>query len=226
MQIDLLWRGPLLQRHLRANLGLHRPVRLAYLSDLHYAPWCGQLLQQITACLEEAAVELVLFGGDLVDLPWGHDGLRQWLRKLGKRWPLCAVPGNHDRYCGLERVKQSLGALSWLDEQPLMLASGLRLCGDIRQGATSRSIFVGHEPSAVRSVSRAGFGHMLAGHLHGCQWIAFHRNGLDYPGAWMFAFHGAQFDHAGTRLWVSRGVSDTLPLRVGCPREILILEVS
>lgn len=200
-------------------------MRLVYLSDLHYAPWVGPVLRELESLLLTLEPDLLVFGGDLVDLPLGWLGLRRWLERLAGRYPLLGVPGNHDRWCGLKRLQQQLDSLHWLDLAPVSLDSGLRLCGRVEQGATSRSILIGHEPVRVRAAARAGFPAMLAGHLHGCQWIAFRDRGLDFPGAWFFAYHGEQFQVGPTRLWVSRGVNDTLPLRVSCPRDLLLLEL-
>ena len=183
------------------------------------------MLRQLADELEQASPDLILLGGDLVDFPWGHQGLAAWVRRMSRTCPLAAVPGNHDRWVGLPRVKRSLAGLHWLDEAPLEW-HGLRLCGLPEQGASRRSILVGHHPTAVKAAARAGFPLMLAGHLHGCQWIWFERRGRDYPGAWFFAHHGPRFQIGPTLLLVSRGVSDTLPLRIACPRDYLWLELS
>lgn len=211
---------------MRLHLGLSRGWRGVYLSDLHYAPWCGKLLQQVWLLLSELEPDALLFGGDLLDLPFGASGLADWVRRAGQRWPLYAVPGNHDRWCGLSRLKRKLPGLEWLDEGAVELACGLRLCGRSAQGACARSVLVGHEPNRVKGAARAGFPAMLAGHHHACQWITHQAGGKDYPGAWFFAYHGPYFEVGRTRLWVSRGVNDQLPLRLNCPRDVLLLEVS
>ena len=181
------------------------------------------MLGQLALEMQRSAPDLILLGGDLLDLPWGHAGLAAWVQEMSAICPLAAVPGNHDHWIGLKRVKRSLRGLHWLDEAPLELPGGLRLCGRPEQGASERSILVGHHPTAVKAAARAGFPLMLAGHLHGCQWIWFEWKGRDYPGAWFFAYHGARFQVGPTLLLVSRGVSDTLPLRIACPRDYLWL---
>lgn len=224
MQWELAWSGPLVVREVALTLPVQRPWRLAYLSDLHYLPWCSSLLVQLESALRRSAPDALLWGGDLVDLPWGLAGLERWLCTLP--WPQYAVLGNHDRWCGARRVRRGLASLRWLDLEPVHLEGGLRLCGRVGQGATSTSLLVGHEPTAVKQAARAGFPVMLAGHLHGCQWIWYRRGELDYPGGWFFGYHGEQFQVEGTRLWVSRGVNDTLPARINCPRDIVMLQVT
>lgn len=183
------------------------------------------MLEQLAEELERARPDLILLGGDLVDFPCGHRGLIAWASRMSRICPLAAVPGNHDHWVGLARVKRSLPSLHWLDDAPLEW-SGLRICGRPEQGADRRSLLVGHQPTSVKEAARAGFPLMLAGHLHGCQWIWFERNGRDYPGAWFFSHHGPRFQIGPTLLLVSRGVSDTFPLRIACPRDYLWLELS
>lgn len=183
------------------------------------------MLRQLERELDLVAPQALLLGGDLIDFPFGYQNLVNWVKGQCDRWPVLAVPGNHDRWAGERRLKRHLPWVHWLDEEPLQLSNGVRLCGQIGQGATPTSVFVGHEPNRVAAVARAGFPLMLAGHLHGCQWIAFQRDGLDYPGAWFFAYHGCDFQVGPTTLHVSRGVSDTLPVRIFCPRDYLLLEI-
>jgi uncharacterized protein len=183
------------------------------------------MLQQLGELLAQLAPQAVLLGGDLVDFPGGRAPLAEWLRQLP--YPVYAVPGNHDRWSGLSALKRALPSqVHWLEEQEVTLECGLRLCGRPAQGGSPQSLLVGHEPTHVRAAARARFPAMLAGHLHGCQWIWATWRGLDFPGACFFRYHGPYFEVQGTRLWVSRGISDTLPLRINCPRDVLMLEVS
>jgi uncharacterized protein len=178
------------------------------------------------ALLSAVNPDAVLFGGDLLDLPLGYSGLARWLGRARQRWPLYAVPGNHDRWSGLGRMKRNLPGLHWLDDEAVALPCGVRLCGRAEQPSDARTILIGHEPNRVNAAARAGFPVMLAGHHHACQWITHRRGGYDYPGAWVFAYHGPYFEVGPTRLWVSRGVNDQVPLRINCPRDVLLLEVS
>lgn len=225
--LEICWNQPLFRCCEKLRLGLRSPLRLAYLSDFHCAPWSQPMLDGLAQEMERAHPDQIVLGGDLVDFPWGHTGLSDWVERMSDLCPVAAVPGNHDRWVGLKRVKTGLSPrLHWLDESPLVLECGLRLCGQVSQGACPRSLLVGHEPTAVKAAARAGFPLMLAGHLHGCQWIWFQRRGLDYPGAWFFAYHGPRFQVGPTLLLVSRGVSDTLPIRIACPRDYLWLELT
>ena len=225
MTAEALWSGPVLVRPIHHPMPLKSKVRALYVSDLHFAFWCAPVLEQLQAMLRFLKPDLLILGGDLVDLPWGWSALERALQRWSGWLPVVAVPGNHDRLCGLGRVKARLPVTQWLDEQVWQHDSGLRLCGSEAQGASETSVFVGHEPHRVGSVARANFPIMLAGHLHGCQWIAWQRRGYDYPGAWFFAYHGPRFRVGPTDLHVSRGFNDTLPVRINCPRDVLLLDL-
>ena len=183
------------------------------------------MLTQIEEELDRVVPEAVFLGGDMIDFPFGYKNLEAWVERLCRRWPCLAVPGNHDRWAGLRRLKKRLPGVTWLDERPVLLENGLRLCGRPEQGGDPTSVLIGHEPDRVRLAAHFGFPLMLAGHLHGCQWIVAQRNGLDYPGAWFFAYHGCQFQVGPTQLHVSRGVNDFLPVRINCPRDYFLLEI-
>ncbi len=226
MTLDWFWSRPLQARLVQAQLGLSAPFRGVYLSDIHCAPWSTPMLAQIEGQLQRVNPEVVLLGGDLVDFPIGYSNLESCLQRLSQRWPCLAVPGNHDHWVGLKRLKKRLSMVTWLDEQVVVLDNGLRLCGSSEQGGGPTSVLVGHQPDRVKKAAQRGFPLMLAGHLHGCQWIAWQKQGLDYPGAWFFGYHGNEFLVGPTRLHVSRGVSDTLPVRINCPRDYLLLEIT
>lgn len=178
------------------------------------------MLVQVTRAIQSIQPEMVLLGGDLIDLPWPLQRLRRWVAEMP--CPVAAVPGNHDRWCGLARIKKAL-PVTWLDEQPLQLECGLRLCGSTRQPGGSNCLLVGHHPQEVEQARQ--FPLMLAGHWHGCQWVAWQKAGQDYPGAWFYPYHGPSFQVGPTTLHVSRGVSDTLPIRINCPRDLLVVEI-
>ena len=83
-----------------------------------------------------------------------------------------------------------------------------------------------HDPAVFPQAARAGYGLVLAGHLHGGQVVLFERGGLLYPAAWVYPWNGTRFEREGSTMLVSRGVCDTLPLRFNCPREVLRCELT
>jgi predicted MPP superfamily phosphohydrolase len=72
------------------------------------------------------------------------------------------------------------------------------------------------------AAAAAGYGLVLAGHLHGGQCVLATRRRRLYPAAWIYRWHGLRFAEWGAVMLVSRGAGDTLPIRFNCPREVIL----
>lgn len=216
--LELAARGRLTRREVELPLG--GPARLLYVSDLHLTPWHAHVVDQVLEQARQCQPDLVVLGGDLADLPSGLAQLERLISCLPA--PVLAVPGNHDRQLGLVRVRAAVERAGgiWL-EQPYAL-KGLILDGVCRSQAEPGSILCAHEPIAFEAAARAGYALVLAGHLHGSQFVLGERGGLLYPGAWFYRWNGDQFQRGKCTMLVSRGVNDTLPIRWNCPREVLL----
>jgi predicted MPP superfamily phosphohydrolase len=66
---------------------------------------------------------------------------------------------------------------------------------------------------------------ILAGHLHGCQLVAFQYRDRLFPGAMFYPYCYMRYRRGSTQLVVSRGVSDRVPIRWRCPREVVLCYV-
>ena len=71
----------------------------------------------------------------------------------------------------------------------------------------------------------SGYDLVLAGHLHGCQVVAFEYRDRLFPGAVFYPYCYLSHQYGSTRLVVSRGVSDLVPIRWRCPREVVLCHV-
>lgn len=192
----------------REHLGL--PQRLLYVSDLHLTPWHGHVVRQVLTLVRETRPDLVLLGGDLVDLQSGLPLLAELVQ--GLETPYQAVPGNHDRFVGLDRVEKALGQ-PWLERQG-------NIDGVLQEGG---EILCAHAPNVFPEAVKRGYRLVMAGHLHGSQFVFGERRGLLFPGAWFYRWNGDRFQEGGTTMLVSRGVNDTLPIRWNCPRDVILL---
>jgi predicted MPP superfamily phosphohydrolase len=106
-------------------------------------------------------------------------------------------------------------------------AGPLRLDGCVDETASHADprILCAHDPAVFPHAVRAGYRLVLAGHLHGSQCVLAERDDMLYPGAWFFRWNGLRFSEGACRMWVSRGMADTLPMRWNCPREILLCQL-
>jgi uncharacterized protein len=211
-----------------------RPFHVLYMSDLHLRErkterLCGHLKRIVAA----TTPDLLLLGGDLVDSPSGLPQLSELVLTACGRCLVGAIGGNHDRRVGIgaiERVVELAGGV-WLDRQPLTFFAGATRV--VASGAVPRqtpssdvSIRCVHYPDSFARNGTREDDLVFAGHLHGCQMTAFAWRGRHYPGAWFYRWNGLRFTRRNSVMLVSRGVRDFVPVRVNCPREVILCRCS
>jgi predicted MPP superfamily phosphohydrolase len=223
-------------------------LRVAFVSDLHV----GGLVRsaqvvRIFDRLADLEPDLVVLGGDLIDAhPDDAFELAGGLHKLAAPHGVVAVPGNHDR--GVERdlalwreALEANGVRVLINDGTRIAAGGdsLWVAGvdDLGLGEPDLeralrgcredepALLVTHQPDLFVEAAHVGVDLTLAGHTHGGQ-ITF---GGFAP--WIHKYSRLRFFHGHYRigqaqLYVGRGAGVTfLPLRIGAPPEIPILEL-
>ncbi len=221
--------GPLLVREERIDgLGLAAPVRLLYASDLHLGGLgSARVADQVIEAARRSVPHAIILGGDLADSRSGLAVLQDCVRQMRAVAPVWAVAGNHDEAVGVDLVRSAVevGGGGWLQGGWTEgVAPGLRLEGGLQSGDDFIGVRVlcGHDPAVYLEAIAAGYRLVLAGHLHGGQWVLLRWRGRLYPGALVYRWNGLRFFAAGATLLVSRGAADTLPIRWNCPREVLL----
>jgi len=201
------------------------PIRLLYASDLHLGAFgATRAMRDLLRVTVRERPDAVLLGGDLVNSKRAVSELRDWIHRLSRWTAVAAVPGNHDaRWIGEVAAAVTAAGGSWLPDRPMRLR-GLRIDGAPSRAAEDgeRRLLCAHHPVVFESAAALGYDLVMAGHLHGGQWIFCDVRGRHYPGAFYSRWTGPQFTRAQATLWVSRGLCDTLPIRLRCPREILL----
>jgi predicted MPP superfamily phosphohydrolase len=220
--------GSLFIRQESIRLGLPRPIRILYASDLHLGHWWTKSVpQQFVAAVQMAVPDLTLLGGDLIDCPDAIDELAALISQLNQIAPVYAIPGNHDECVGGRRLQAVIesGGGRWLPDHSVH--EPIRIDGRIEM-ATSPCprLLCAHYPNVFPAAVAAGYQVVLAGHLHGGQCVLATWNDKFYPAAWIDRWHGLRFVDGGVTMLVSRGAGDTLPLRFNCPREVLLCEIN
>jgi predicted MPP superfamily phosphohydrolase len=212
--------------------GLARRVRIAWISDLHLARASSiRTVRSVVVAARRAAPDVIVLGGDLVDARCGLRQLGILVRALRRIAPVWALPGNHDDAFGVARVAATVRGSggAWLPGVTAEVANGaLRLAMQPPTGVSDRApVTVGcvHVPGRLGTwEGRARL--VLAGHLHGGQFVLMEAFGRSWPAAFRYRWCGPRFELAGgTTLLVGRGAGDLLPLRWNCPREILCADL-
>jgi predicted MPP superfamily phosphohydrolase len=223
-----------------------RPLRLAFISDLHLGPLTPmKLVDHAFAQLQEAEPDVLLMGGDFVSLEVTEAVAAQLAASVGAfRVPLkLAVLGNHDLWTRHELIEQALEA----GGARVMLNDSIRLppphddvvivgLDDPWTGTVDPDkAFAGidapvklvltHAPEAVPLVEGRGVDLLMCGHTHGGQvaapWGPLMVEG-QFGRRWPFGLH----DINGMQLFVSRGVGySDLPVRSFAPSDVAIIDI-
>lgn len=211
----------------------HNACRLLYVSDIHLRRGRSvNLSKQVTDAVNQCAPDAVLLGGDLVDCTSELSRLIDLVGGLSQVAPVLAMGGNHDSYVGIDRVRDAIvhGGGQWIHSGSTQFMHGERRIviagpegdppadGDVR-------ILCAHNPRIWKTSRREGYDLVLAGHLHGCQVVAFEFRDRLFPGAFFYPWCYLNHQYGHSRLVVSRGVSDLIPIRWRCPREVVLCYV-
>jgi predicted MPP superfamily phosphohydrolase len=221
--------------HVREERLSARPgaCRLLYVSDIHLRKGRSDLLcRQILDSVTRSDPDVVLLGGDLVDSASELIKLSQLVGTIRGVAPVLAVAGNHDRQIGIDRVREAVndGGGHWIHDGLARLKHGARVIA-VSGPETAASadghvrVLCAHDPRIWKTSRYAGYDLVLAGHLHGCQFVAGEYRDRLFPGALFYPYCFLSHHHGSTRLVVSRGVSDLVPIRWRCPREVVLCHV-
>jgi predicted MPP superfamily phosphohydrolase len=219
-------------------------MTIAHVTDLHIGRFTrAKMLPAIADATNALRADLVLLTGDLIDLtlsdlPTGLD----FVSKLDPRSGLFMVEGNHDLIespAAFEfRVRQA-GVPLLLDEDAVVKVRGrdVQLLGmtwgrgdAYHVGAMGRlnplrrpdafPILLAHHPHAFDPAAAVGIPLTLSGHTHGGQIMLNERLGM---GPAMFRYWSGLYRKGNSALYVSNGVGNWFPLRIGAPAEIVHL---
>ena len=121
----------------------------------------------------------------------------------------------------VDQAAVEAGGGRWLPDRPV--EGPVRIDGRIDPAACAGlRLLCTHHPGDFPAAAAAGYGLILAGHLHGGQGVLATCRGRLYPAAWIYRWHGLRFVEQGAVLLVSRGAGDTVPVRFNCPREVIL----
>jgi uncharacterized protein len=211
----------------------HDACRLLYISDIHLRngrseTLCRQVLDAVAGCNPD----VVLLGGDLVDCSSELGRLGELVARLQEVASVLAIGGNHDQRIGMDRVRDTVEHAGgrWIHDGMARVTHGERVIAVSGPDTAAPvdghvRVLCAHNPRIWKTLRHGGYDLVLAGHLHGCQIVACVYRDRLYPGAILYPYCFLSRHRGSTRLVVSRGVSDLLPIRWRCPREVVLCHV-
>jgi hypothetical protein len=204
-----------------------------YVSDIHLRRNRSDLLcRQVIEAARASETDALLLGGGLMDGVTELGRLCDLVGSLREVAPVYAVGGNHDRRVGMDRVRDAVegGGSRWIHASSVRISHGCRAiavsgpdAADLPGG--DYQVLCAHDPRVWKAIRGRGYDQVLAGHLHGCQVVAFEYRDRLFPGAFFYPYCYLTHQAGPTRLVVSRGVSDLVPIRWRCPREVVLCHV-
>lgn len=228
MLLEISARGKLIARHHRFPCASPKTT-LLYASDLHLSGQTAHIVQQVLQAVRDSQPEVVLLGGDMVDSERGFPELTSLLHQIRAICPVWAISGNHERYVGVDKVRACVESAqgNWLDETSFCLTPTIRIDGTCHSSTDPNkfTILCAHEPDIFPLAVSLGYKLILAGHLHGSQFVLTRFRGKLYPGAWFFRWNGDIFHQGSSTMIVGRGANDTMPIRWNCPREVIVCSI-
>jgi predicted MPP superfamily phosphohydrolase len=204
-----------------------------YVSDIHLRrKRSDELCRQVIESVRDSETASVLLGGDLVDASSELGTLSNLVSALRTQARVLAIGGNHDHHVGMNRVRDAVvsGGGEWIHETAVRITHGSRVIAIAGPNAVAvpegdYRILCAHNPCIWPTARERGYDLVLAGHLHGCQVVALEYRGRLFPGAVFYPNCYIRHQWGPARLVVSRGVSDRLPVRWRCPREVVLCHV-
>ena len=204
-----------------------------YVSDIHLRVGrSDRLTMQVVDAVRRCDANAVLLGGDLVDHSSELNSLRAMVEQLAGFGPVLAVGGNHDSRVGTRRVGDAVmnGGGVWIHDRSVDIRHMSRVISVFgpdfaAQPTGDVKVLCAHNPRIWKTSRSVGYDLVLAGHLHGCQLVAFVFRDRLFPGAVFYPYNYLSHQFGATRLVVSRGVNDLVPIRWRCPREVVLCYV-
>jgi uncharacterized protein len=227
---------------------LPRPLRIAFVSDLHAGRTTDpELFSRVFEQLELLAPDVLLLGGDYVGTRATsiheliESDLLRWRAPLG----IYAVLGNHDHWTDADYIRRQLEAagVDVLVNGNVRLPapfSDVSVCGIDDPWSGERNvagafedtgpvrIFLSHSPDGLLLLGGQTFDVCFAGHTHGGQ-VTFANEVpiISAGGPLVRLYSRGRFEIRGNgTLFVSRGVGcSTLPIRINSDPELILCTV-
>lgn len=212
-------------------------LSMLLISDIHL--WYSKsILDDIEKVIEKNNPDLILMTGDYFDLPRGANIFREFLSKIAKVYKIAFIRGNHDLLYGDRISNLLLGIPNCFNVENAIFKykskQGYRYNITAWNNRFSlanledeKNIVLIHNPEKIVTNDLENINIILAGHLHGGQFIFFKtKDNSNFPGCLLYKHCTDRKQIGNTTLVVSKGLGDTLPFRLNCPKEVVIIKIN
>ncbi len=216
--------------------GGREDLTIMHLSDIHL--WYSiNILKQLENLITRHEPGLIVLTGDYYDLPKGARNFREFLCKIAGKHTVVFITGNHDKIYGRKISNLLLGISNCIsvDDSLYKYQSkkgyGYNITSWKNRHALpasnhEKNIVLIHNPENINPAELSNIQLVLAGHLHGGQFIFFKtKNNSNFPGCLLYKHCADRKQIADTTLIVSKGLGDTFPFRLNCPKEIVNINI-
>lgn len=215
--------------------GNNSPIRICHLSDLHF--WFRVLkANSILTTVIDLKPEVIILTGDYYDFPKGKKIFAELISKLSQKFPVYFISGNHDKLRGvnfLEQVAKSTSSFFLKNQSASFIAQNgveINLIPDQKNDFIKKknqlNILLFHNPEKLKIDLLSEIDLVLSGHLHGGQFIFWKsKSNSFYPASFLYKNCTDRKQIGNTTLIVSKGLGDTFPFRINCPKEIVLLSI-
>ncbi len=213
----------------KENLGL------LHISDIHV--WfSGRILEGLKKIIFDVKPQLIILTGDYYDTPKGARLFKSFLSEIARSFRIVFIRGNHDLLWGKELFDPLLdipncvsvddGLYSFVSETGNIYNIGSwEHRALFKDKGNEKNILLIHNPEKLNADELKYIDLILAGHLHGGQFIFFTSNKSHYPGSLFYKHCSDRKQLNDTTLIVSKGIGDTFPIRLNCPREVVRITI-
>ncbi len=206
---------------------------ILYLSDLHLNSFSKKVVEKIAAAIKSLNPTIILLGGDYVDSKKGLAHLNSLLASVSSRENVFAIAGNHDYFFGVDTIKEAmlLNNVNWIENGSFYCQLKKTIIKiDTKNNSNKNnnsdfSILLLHKPINITTL-QCKYNIAFAGHLHGCQFVFWQWENKLFPGAFFYKRNLLKAQISNCKLFISKGLGDTLPIRFNCKKDMIFVEVT
>lgn len=212
---------------------IDKGLKIVFISDLHNCFFGGTDQSGLKKEIEKAEPDIVIFGGDVLDMVGGQKHALTLMKWSAERYPCFYTPGNHEYMRDdtdefMDKVKETgvtvcLGNYSDLEVR----GQAVRIYGVLEHHDLSSeefstppddsvyTILIAHKPEQIDYYLSKKFDLILSGHAHAGQWRipGILDQGLYAPGQGLFPeYTNGMYTYDDTVHIISRGLAK--PLRM------------